>query len=54
LAFVQAKPKVKSKLEDIPVVCHYLDVFVEAMGLPPVTTHFLFLYKIESPQWHDE
>jgi hypothetical protein len=34
LAYVQTKPKVKSKLEDIPVVHHYLDVFAEATGLP--------------------
>ncbi len=26
--------KVELELEDIPVVCDYLDVFVEAIGLP--------------------
>jgi hypothetical protein len=34
LAYVLAKPKVEKKLEDIVVVHHYPDVFVEAMGLP--------------------
>jgi hypothetical protein len=32
---VLAKPKVEQKLEEIAVVCHYPDVFVEATGLPP-------------------
>jgi hypothetical protein len=35
LAYVQAKPEAQSKLEDIPVVCNYPDVFSEIMGLPP-------------------
>jgi hypothetical protein len=35
LAYVQAKPEVRAKLEDIPVVCNYPDVFSEVMGLPP-------------------
>jgi len=26
LVYVQAKPKTQMKLEDIPIVCHYLDV----------------------------
>jgi hypothetical protein len=34
LAYVLAKPEVKSKLEDILVVLHYLDVFAEVMRLP--------------------
>lgn len=29
-----AEAKVELKLEDILVVCDYLDVFVEAIGLP--------------------
>jgi hypothetical protein len=32
---VLANPKVKSKLKDIPVIYHYLDVFIEVTGLPP-------------------
>jgi hypothetical protein len=35
LAYVQAKPKTRAKLEDIPIVCHYSDVFSEIAGLPP-------------------
>jgi hypothetical protein len=35
LAYVQAKPEVKEKLEDILVVCNYPDVFAEVMGLLP-------------------
>jgi hypothetical protein len=35
LAYVQANSKVKMKLEDIPVVCNYPDVFPEVTGLPP-------------------
>jgi hypothetical protein len=35
LAYVQAKPEVKVKLEDILVVCNYPDVFAEVMGLLP-------------------
>jgi hypothetical protein len=35
LAYVQAKPEVRTKLEDIPVVCNYPDVFSEVTGLPP-------------------
>lgn len=34
LAYVLAKPEVKSKFEDILVVHHYLDVFAEVTGLP--------------------
>jgi hypothetical protein len=34
LAYVQAKPEVQSKLEDVPVVCNYPDVFLEVPGLP--------------------
>jgi hypothetical protein len=34
LAYVQAKPEVRTKLEDIPVVCNYPDVFSEVTGLP--------------------
>jgi hypothetical protein len=30
---VLAKPKVEKKVEDIAVVCHYIDVFAEATGL---------------------
>jgi len=33
--YVQAKPETKAKLEEIPVVCHYSDVFSEITGLPP-------------------
>jgi hypothetical protein len=32
--YVQAKLEVKAKLEDIPVVCNYQDVFSEVTGLP--------------------
>jgi hypothetical protein len=36
LAYVSAKPEVEKKLEDIPVVCDYPDVFAEVQsGLPP-------------------
>jgi hypothetical protein len=35
LAYVQAKPELKSKLEDILEVRHYLDVFIEIMRLLP-------------------
>jgi hypothetical protein len=35
LAYVQAKPEVKSKLEDITILCHYPNVFAKATGLPP-------------------
>jgi hypothetical protein len=35
LAYVQAKPETQSKLENIPVVCKYPDVFSEVTGLPP-------------------
>jgi hypothetical protein len=35
LAYVQAKPKVRAKLEEISVVYHYPDVFAEVIGLPP-------------------
>jgi hypothetical protein len=35
LAYVQAKPEVRVKLEDIPVVRNYPDVFSEITGLPP-------------------
>jgi hypothetical protein len=36
LAYVKAKPKVEKKLEDIPVVSDYLDIFAEiSLGLPP-------------------
>jgi len=35
LAYVQAKPEVRTSLEDIPVVCNYPDVFSEVTGLPP-------------------
>jgi hypothetical protein len=35
LAYVQAKPEVKLKLEDILIVYNYLDVFSEVTGLPP-------------------
>jgi hypothetical protein len=35
-AYVQAKPEVRVKLEDIPMVCNYPDVFFsEIIGLPP-------------------
>jgi hypothetical protein len=34
LAYVQAKPEVSVKLEDIPVVRNYPDVFFEVTGLP--------------------
>jgi hypothetical protein len=34
LVYVQAKLEVKAKFENILVVCHYPDVFVEVMGLP--------------------
>jgi ribonuclease HI len=35
LAYGQAKPEVRVKLEDIPVVRNYSDVFSEITGLPP-------------------
>jgi hypothetical protein len=35
LAYVTAKPEVEAKLEDIPVVRHYSDVFAEVTKLPP-------------------
>jgi hypothetical protein len=35
LVYVQAKPETRAKLEDIPIVCHYSDVFSEITGLPP-------------------
>jgi hypothetical protein len=35
LVYVQAKLETKEKLEEIPVVCHYSNVFSEIMGLPP-------------------
>jgi len=35
LAYVQARPELKSKLEDMLVVRHYLDVFIEIMRLLP-------------------
>jgi hypothetical protein len=35
LAYIQAKPETKARLEEIPVVCHYLDVFSEITRLPP-------------------
>jgi hypothetical protein len=35
LAYVQAKPKVKAKLEKNLVVCNYPDVFAEVTRLPP-------------------
>jgi hypothetical protein len=35
LVYVQAKPETPAKLEDIPIVCHYSDVFSEVTGLPP-------------------
>jgi hypothetical protein len=35
LAYVQTKLEVQLKLEDIPVVCNYPDVFFEVTGLPP-------------------
>jgi len=35
LVYVQAKLETKAKLEEIPVVCHYLDVFSEVIGLLP-------------------
>jgi hypothetical protein len=35
LAYVQAKPKTQAKLGDILIVCHYMDVFSEVIGLPP-------------------
>jgi hypothetical protein len=34
LAYVQAKPETKAKLEEIPVVCHYSDVLSEITSLP--------------------
>jgi hypothetical protein len=34
LAYGQAKPEVKSKLEDIPVVCLYPNVFAKVTGFP--------------------
>jgi hypothetical protein len=34
LSYVQSKPETQPKLEDIPVVCNYLDVFSEVVGLP--------------------
>ncbi|XP_062158844.1 uncharacterized protein LOC133866344 [Alnus glutinosa] len=34
LVYVQAKPKTRAKLEDIPIVCSYSDVFSEITGLP--------------------
>jgi hypothetical protein len=33
LPYVEAKPEVQLKLEDILVVCTYPDVFTEVMGL---------------------
>ncbi|XP_062176061.1 uncharacterized protein LOC133881117 [Alnus glutinosa] len=35
LAYAQSKPETQPKLEDIPVVCNYPDVFFEVVGLPP-------------------
>jgi hypothetical protein len=35
LAYVMAKPEVEAKLEDIPVVRDFLDVFARISGLPP-------------------
>jgi hypothetical protein len=35
LVYVQAKPETQSKLEDIPMVCHYSDVFSGITSLPP-------------------
>jgi hypothetical protein len=35
LVYVQAKPETQAKLEDIPIVCHYSDVFSKITGLPP-------------------
>jgi hypothetical protein len=35
LAYVQAKLEVRVKLEDIPVLCNYPDVFNEVTRLPP-------------------
>jgi len=35
LAYIQAKPETKARSEEIPVVCHYSDVFSEITGLPP-------------------
>jgi hypothetical protein len=32
LVYVQAKPETQTKLEDIPIVCHYSDVFSEILG----------------------
>lgn len=34
LAYVQAKLEVRTKLEDIPMVCNYSDVFSKVTGLP--------------------
>jgi hypothetical protein len=34
LVYVQAKPETQAKLEDIPIVCHYSDVFSKITGLP--------------------
>ncbi len=35
MAYVLAKPEVKSKLDHISVVRHYLNAFAKATGLPP-------------------
>jgi hypothetical protein len=35
LAYVQAKSEVRTKLEDIRVVCNYPDIFFEVMRLTP-------------------
>jgi len=35
LAYVQSKPETQPKLEDIPMVCNYSNVFSEVVGLPP-------------------
>jgi hypothetical protein len=35
LVYVQAKPETRAKIEDIPILCHYSDVFSEFTGLPP-------------------
>jgi len=35
LDYVQSKPETHPKLEGIPVVCNYSDVFSEVVGLPP-------------------